>query len=567
MCKPRLLCDILLNLLCFLQSGVIWSSEPSILVNEIVANTSKPLEDAIELFNATNADVNIGGWYLTDDSVAPQKFRIPDGTIIAAGGYVVFLHSQFKSSFGLSGLGDRVYLFSADSAGNLTGYSNGFVFGASESGVSFGRYTISTGEDQFPPQVSRTLGTLNAGPLVGPVVISEIMYNPLADADEFIELHNITPGAIPLFDPALPSNTWKLTGVGFAFPPNIEIPANGLILVVGIDPIIFRSKYLIPNNVQVLGPFSSPLSNHSMLLELKKPIAPVIDSTSGTVTVPFVVVDTVHYSDSSPWPTNSDGGGPSLERINLSAYGNDPVNWHAIPISGGSPGFLRSFDTDEDGFSDADEQLLGTNPVNFLSRPGGSADFDSDGKTDDTDLDDDNDGVSDKNEIADGTNPYSALSLKKIAMTIRKLSGTIIFNAAGRDRTAVAGQLMSVPPLSDATGLVAIVNIGGARTSFTLDGKGRAKSANGSVSLRFRPSRRNPTTGKLEFLGGPLVFKAKLSGTFGPEWAALGMVPTLDIHSGFLNMPIDISFNGRAYGTTAITLYSSKHGQGGRFRQ
>src|SRR3989442_3202704 len=33
----------------------------------------------------------------------------------------------------------------------------------------------------------------------------------------------------------------------------------------------------------------------------------------------------------SPWPTNADGFGPSLERLNPSAYGNDPINWRASP--------------------------------------------------------------------------------------------------------------------------------------------------------------------------------------------------------------------------------------------
>ena len=32
-------------------------------------------------------DVDLGGWFLTDDFNTPKKFRIPDGTMIAAGGY------------------------------------------------------------------------------------------------------------------------------------------------------------------------------------------------------------------------------------------------------------------------------------------------------------------------------------------------------------------------------------------------------------------------------------------------------------------------------------------------
>ena len=47
------------------------------------------------------------------------------------------------AAFSLSSHGEEVYLFSADGAGNLTGYSEGFSFSDAESNVSFGRYTIT----------------------------------------------------------------------------------------------------------------------------------------------------------------------------------------------------------------------------------------------------------------------------------------------------------------------------------------------------------------------------------------------------------------------------------------
>jgi len=44
---------------------------------------------------------------------------------------------------------------------------------------------------------------------------------------------------------------------------------------------------------------------------------------------PTSVVDAVRYNDKAPWPIAAAGGGPSLERINSAAFGNDPVNWRA----------------------------------------------------------------------------------------------------------------------------------------------------------------------------------------------------------------------------------------------
>jgi hypothetical protein len=45
----------------------------------------------------------------------------------------------------------------------------------------------------------------------------------------------------------------------------------------------------------------------------------------------------VQYDNAAPWPTGAANGGPSLERVNPAAYGNDPTNWVAATV-GGTPG-------------------------------------------------------------------------------------------------------------------------------------------------------------------------------------------------------------------------------------
>src|SRR6185503_12753159 len=52
-------------------------------------------------------------------------------------------------------------------------------------------------------------------------------------------------------------------------------------------------------------------------------------------------VDEVRYNDRAPWPTNAAGFGSSIERINPTAYGNDPINWRASP-GNASPGYENS---------------------------------------------------------------------------------------------------------------------------------------------------------------------------------------------------------------------------------
>ena len=45
----------------------------------------------------------------------------------------------------------------------------------------------------------------------------------------------------------------------------------------------------------------------------------------------------MHYNNVAPWPTQPANGGPSLVRVHLADYGNDPANWMASNV-GGTPG-------------------------------------------------------------------------------------------------------------------------------------------------------------------------------------------------------------------------------------
>ena len=312
-----------------------------VLLNELHTHTDLPAVDFIELFNpATNA-VSIGGWFLTDDPAVPKKFRIADGTMILPGGFAVFTETNFNAtpgtnnSFSLSSEGEQVYLFSGNAATNLTGYSHGVVFGAAANGVSFGRYVNSVGEEQWPAQLTLTPGATNSGPRLGPVVLSEIQYNPAPGFDEFVELRNLTAAPVALADPLRPTNTWRLNGADFAFPTGAVIQANSFALVVALDPAVFRAKYGVPAAVPVFGPFAGSLQNDGERLELQRPDAP---GTNGVV--PFITVDAVRYNDKLPWPVSADGDGPSLQRLVAGAYGDDPVNWFA---SGVTPGATNVF--------------------------------------------------------------------------------------------------------------------------------------------------------------------------------------------------------------------------------
>jgi hypothetical protein len=337
------------------QNDPLAPARPGVVINEALTHTDPPASDAIELYNPTANPVNVGGWFLSDDFNTPKKFIIGPGTTIPARGYLVFYETNSfnfptnaPTSFALSSHGDQVWLFSGDGI-NLTGYAHGFDFGAAANGVSFGRYVISTGEDHFVAQRTNSLNATNAGPLVGPIVITEINYHP-ADVgvigqayantlDEFIELRNIAATNTPLYNPAAPTNTWHLRdAVDYTFPTNVSLAPGAFLLVVSFDPVAdpataadFRARNSVPGGVPLYGPWDGHLDNHQASVELNRPDVPEID---GSTT--YLLVERVKYSDAAPWQNGSDGFGMSLQRIVQSGYGNDPSNWVALAISPGS---------------------------------------------------------------------------------------------------------------------------------------------------------------------------------------------------------------------------------------
>ena len=369
---------------------------PPILVNEVLIHTDLPEIDSIELYNPGTASVDISGWYLSDDTSDPQKFRIPDGTTISAGGYLVFDEDDFSvgpNSFRLSEYGEQAYLFSGHAPTNeVTGFSHGWDFRAAPNGVTTGRYVDSQGKTHFVFQEFNTLGSQNSKPLVGPVIISEIHYHPpdLAGgvdntADEFVELTNISSSSVPLYgtDTSVPgygnqalNDTWRLrNAVDYDFPPGVELEPGERVLVVGFDPVVdtaqlasLRTKYGIPASVAVYGPWSGKLNNSGEELELKYPgSADPIDFF-----VPYYTIEEIDYRDSAPWPLAADGGGSSLQRLLFNEFGNDPQNWKADDPQGPFAG-----DADEDEMDDAWEILHGL----VVGVDESSADLDFDGRT------------------------------------------------------------------------------------------------------------------------------------------------------------------------------------------
>ena len=69
-----------------------------VVINEVLSHTDIPSFDSIELYNTTDAAIDVGGWYLSDSNENLQKYRIPDGTMIGSHQYLVFTEQQFGVS-------------------------------------------------------------------------------------------------------------------------------------------------------------------------------------------------------------------------------------------------------------------------------------------------------------------------------------------------------------------------------------------------------------------------------------------------------------------------------------
>jgi len=322
-----------------------------VVINELLAHSHAGAPDWIELHNTTDAAINIGGWFLSDSSADFMKYEIAAGTTIEPFGYIVFYEELHfgntddpgcRVPFALSENGETLYLHSGKD-GELTGYNNQEKFGASETDIALGRYQKSTSTYNFVAMSVNTPGGENAYPRVGPVVISEIMYNPASgnQDEEYIELLNIGETAITLAEydnEQLVDVPWRLTdsdGISFDFPLGTTMaPGEHLLLVKNRDAFDFRYTGAA-GDVQICEWGGGRLDNGGEKVQLSKPG----DEVEGTRH--YIRVDRVNYSDGfhplgdDPWPLGPDGYGQSLTRNVPANYGNDPENWIAAEPSPG----------------------------------------------------------------------------------------------------------------------------------------------------------------------------------------------------------------------------------------
>ena len=186
-------------------------------INEFMASNATTICDSfgsysdwIELYNSTDTDMDISGFGISDNLSQPMKYRFPDGTTIAAKGYLVVFCSgnegmqngELHAPFGLRSYGEDVVI--ANRAGRII---DSYSFKNQETDVSMARIPDGAGEFQSNSQPSPGYPNTGAGysafdaanrlPLGG-VYISEFGGSTGSVATDWVELHNSTGSAVNL---------------------------------------------------------------------------------------------------------------------------------------------------------------------------------------------------------------------------------------------------------------------------------------------------------------------------------------------------------------------------------
>ena len=217
------------------------TEDMGLYINEFMASNATTICDSfgsysdwIELYNSTDTDMDISGFGISDNLSQPMKYRFPDGTTIAAKGYLVVFCSgnegmqngELHAPFGLRSYGEDVVI--ANRAGRII---DSYSFKNQETDVSVARIPDGAGEFQSNSQPSPGYPNTGAGysafdaanrlPLGG-VYISEFGGSTGSVASDWVELHNSTGSAVSL--------------AGYGISNNPKNPAKWVFPDISIEP-------------------------------------------------------------------------------------------------------------------------------------------------------------------------------------------------------------------------------------------------------------------------------------------------------------------------------------------
>lgn len=279
----------------------------AVVINEFLAHTDDPVLDFVELFNTGTLSVDLSGAWLSDKAET-NRFRIPDGTILPPGGFIAYDETELGFAFAASG--EAVFLVNPDD----TRVIDAIHYDAQANGISMGRYP--DGAPEYRLLATPTPAAPNTDPYISPVVINEIMFNPISGdaADTYIELYNRSDTAVDLSD-------WRLVdGISFAIPYGTILPA-GAYLIIARDRERLMARYPQLHEGNTVGNFGGRLAFSGERLAL------AIPSIRSSSPPDYVTVHELHYRDGGRWGRWANRDGSSLELRDPRSDNRFGANW------------------------------------------------------------------------------------------------------------------------------------------------------------------------------------------------------------------------------------------------
>ena len=296
----------------------------------------------IELLNDGDADAELGGWSFVEG----VEYRIPDGTRLQAGETLLIASDRRRLlavftldedrvlgnwTGSLSNRGERLTLVDAEGA-----WVDGMRFddvapwptSSDGDGSSLQRVcALGSGLDianwqLTEPALPTPLVTIVQSPCAlassreRPVLISEIFYHPppefgATDSDtEFVEVTCVADAPVDM-------SYWSFRGLTHVF-------ESGTMLEPGESIVVANSA----DRLREAFDFTGPVAEFDGVLEDSGERVSLLDERG-------LVIDSVRYGDSDPWPTRADGFGGSLARRHVDGLDSSPAAWDlAGPGSG-----------------------------------------------------------------------------------------------------------------------------------------------------------------------------------------------------------------------------------------